>query len=411
MKMNKMLIVASFLFVIMAGSGSSEGASSTNPGLTVVFTPASPLAIGTVYTGAIAVGVLGLAGNPLAATYAWSFTTGATSDMTRPTVRSTDPGDMNTGVAINRKVTATFSEAMNSTTITGDTFTLSQGTMPVTGTVTSAGTVISFDPTNDLATNTTYTATISPLAQDLAGNTLGAAYTWRFTTDAVKAKGPAPVDLGAAGSFVILAKTGVSSTGSSTIVKNIGLSPAAASYITGFALTADPTNTFSTSTQVTGKVYAADYSPPSPWNVNTAVSDMEIAFTDAAGASLPDFIELGGGDISGMTLAPGLYKWGSGVLISEVGVTLAGRANDVWIFQIGKDLTVANGAKVMLTGGALAKNIFWQVSGQATLGATSDFSGIILSKTLISLDTGATMNGRALAQTAVTLDAATVTAP
>jgi hypothetical protein len=112
-----------------------------------------------------------------------------------------------------------------------------------------------------------------------------------------------------------------------------------------------------------------------------------------------------------MDLAPGLYKWGTGLAIDAAGVTLTGDANDVWIFQIAQDLTVANGAIVTLSGGALPQNIFWQVAGQATLGTTSNFKGIILCQTLIDLQTGAVINGRALAQSAVTLDATTVTQP
>ena len=219
------------------------------------------------------------------------------------------------------------------------------------------------------------------------------------------------VDLGTAGNFVILAKSGVSTTGTTKVVGNIGLSPAAASFITGFGLIADSTNNFSTSSLVTGKIYASNYAPPTPVNMTTAVSDMETAFTDAAGRTLPDHTELGAGNISGMTLAPGLYKWGTGVLITSAGVTLSGSANDVWIFQIGQDLTVSNSAIITLSGGALAKNIFWQVDGQATLGTAADFKGIILTKKLISLNTGAKMSGRALAQTAVTLDATSITAP
>jgi hypothetical protein len=145
--------------------------------------------------------------------------------------------------------------------------------------------------------------------------------------------------------------------------------------------------------------------------MTTAVSDMQTAFTDAAGRTTPDFTELGAGDISGLTLVPGLYKWGTGVLITNAGVTLSGGANDVWIFQIAGDLTVSNSAMVTLAGGAQAKNIFWQVSGQATLGTAADFKGVVLSQTLISLNTGAIMNGRALAQTAVTLNATAITAP
>ena len=141
--------------------------------------------------------------------------------------------------------------------------------------------------------------------------------------------------LGSAGNFVILAKAGVSTTGTTAVVGDIGVSLAAASYITGFGLIMDASNKFSTSALVTGKVYAADYAPPTPANMTTAVSDMETAYTDAAGRTLPDFTELGAGDISGMTLAPGLYKWGTGVLITGAGVTLSGGKNDVWVFQIG----------------------------------------------------------------------------
>jgi hypothetical protein len=144
--------------------------------------------------------------------------------------------------------------------------------------------------------------------------------------------------------------------------------------------------------------------------LTAAVLDMGTAYTDAAGRSLPDFTELGAGNIQGMTLVPGLYKWGTGVSIPSA-VTLNGGVNDVWIFQIGQDLLVGNGAIVTLAGGAQAKNIFWQVAGAATLGTTSNFKGIILSKTMVAFNTGAVMTGRALAQTAVTLDATSITNP
>jgi hypothetical protein len=145
--------------------------------------------------------------------------------------------------------------------------------------------------------------------------------------------------------------------------------------------------------------------------MTTAISDMQTAFTDAAGRTTPDFTELGAGNISGLTLVPGLYKWGTGVLLTSTGVTISGGANDVWLFQIAGDLIVNNSAVITLIGGAQAKNIFWQVSGQANLGTAADFKGIILSQTLISMNTGAKMTGRALAQTAVTLNATAITAP
>jgi hypothetical protein len=161
---------------------------------------------------------------------------------------------------------------------------------------------------------------------------------------------------------------------------------------------------------VTGQVWAADYDAPTATDLTTAILDMQTAYTDAAGRVLPDFTELGAGNIDGLTLAPGLYKWGTGVEI-PIGVTLTGGANAVWIFQIAQDLTVGNGAIVTLAGSAQAKNVFWQVAGQTTLGTTSNFKGIILSQTLIAFNTGTTLLGRALAQTAVTLDATAITNP
>jgi hypothetical protein len=221
--------------------------------------------------------------------------------------------------------------------------------------------------------------------------------------------GPKAVNLGTAGDYVILAKAGVSTTGVTAVVGDIGLSPAAASYVTGFALSS-PATTFTTSAQVTGKVWASNYAVPTPANLTVAVLNMQTAYTDAAGRTSPTATELGAGNIQGMTLVPGLYKWGTGLSIPSA-VTLSGGANDVWIFQIAKNLTVGNGAIVTLSGGAQAKNVFWQVAGQATLGTTSNFKGIILCKTLIAFNTGASITGRALAQTAVTLNATAVTNP
>ena len=208
---------------------------------------------------------------------------------------------------------------------------------------------------------------------------------------------------------MILAMSGISTVPTSAITGDLGVSPAAATAITGFPLTADASNVFSTSPQVTGKIYASDFAPPTPSNLTTAISDMQTAFTDAAGRA-PKATELGAGDIGGMTLTPGVYKWGTGLLV-PTDVTLAGSATDVWVLQIAQGLTLSNAAKVKLSGGALPKNVFWQVSGGAELGTTSHLEGIILCQTAINLHTGASVNGRLFAQTAVTLDGSTVVAP
>jgi hypothetical protein len=220
----------------------------------------------------------------------------------------------------------------------------------------------------------------------------------------------ATVNLGTAGNYVILSKAGISTTGTTSIVGNIGVSPIAGTAITGFGLIMDPSNTFSTSSLLTGKVYAADYAVPTPSNLTTSVLDMEAAYTNAAGRTLPNYTELGAGNIGGMTLKPGLYKWSSPVII-PADVILSGNKNDVWIFQIAQTLVVSSGKQVILQGGAQAKNIFWQVAGQTILGTTSKFNGIILGKTAIVMQTGAKLNGRALAQTAVTLDENAIVKP
>jgi len=240
----------------------------------------------------------------------------------------------------------------------------------------------------------------------LFGMMLMAVFMWPCT--AVSQSSPASVNLGTSGDFVILSKTGISSTGVTSITGDIGVSPIDHTAITGFGLILDPSGTFSTSTLVTGKVYAADYTDPTPTKMSNAVSDMETAYTDVAGRTLPDYTELYAGDLTGQTLTPGLYKWGTGVLVSAGGVTISGTANDIWIFQIAQNLDLANGAIVTLSGGAQVSNIFWQVAGQVTLGTTVAMKGIILCQTQIVMSTSATLNGRALAQTAVTLDANTV---
>jgi DNA-binding beta-propeller fold protein YncE len=233
---------------------------------------------------------------------------------------------------------------------------------------------------------------------------------WRRDPGAAVAAGPAPVLLGKAGEYVILAKSSITTTGTTDIVGDVAISPAARSFMTGFDETLDATTEFATSALVTGQLFAADMSAPTPSNLTTAVSNMETAYVDAAGRTNPDETELGAGDISGLTLEPGLYAWSTDLLIAS-DVTLSGSENDVWILQIAQNLTLSNGVAITLEGGALPENIFWQVAGEVTLGTTSDFKGIILSKTKIVLQTGAVLNGRALAQTAVTMDANAVTQP
>ena len=214
----------------------------------------------------------------------------------------------------------------------------------------------------------------------------------------------APVNLRTAGSFAILTKSGITDVPRSTITGNVGASP-----ITGAA-------NGLTCSEVTGTIYSVNAAGPLPCRatnaslLTTAVHDMETAYTDAAGRTLPNSVNLGAGNIGGLTLTPGLYKWTSNVSISK-NVTLTGGRNAVWIFQIAGTLTQASATKVILSGGALAKNVFWQSAGAVAIGTSAHFEGTILAKTMVAMNTGSSTNGRLLAQTAVTLQKNTVTRP
>ena len=220
----------------------------------------------------------------------------------------------------------------------------------------------------------------------------------------------ATVPLGFAANYSILSKAGISTTGTTAIVGPIGVSPIAGTAITGFSLTMHSSNRYSTSPRVVGGVYAASYAAPTPAWLTSAVGDMQTAYTNAAGRMNPNEINMGAGNIGGLIIGPGLYKWNTNVLV-PADVVLWGNKNAVWIFQIAGTLNVASGKKILLTGGAQPRNVFWQVAGATTIGTTAVFAGTILGKTSIVFKTGATLNGRALAQTAVTLDANAIQRP
>jgi hypothetical protein len=214
----------------------------------------------------------------------------------------------------------------------------------------------------------------------------------------------APVNLGSAGDFTILSKTGITDVHASAVVGNVGTSP-----ITGAAL-------LLTCDEVTGYIYTVDAAGPLPCRgtgatrLTSAIGDMETAYNDAAGRTNPDVLNLGAGEIGGHTLAPGLYKWTSNVSMSG-DVTLAGGPNDVWILQVAGTLTEAHAKNVILTGAAQAKNVFWQTADGVEIGTQAHFEGTILSKTMIAMKTKASIVGRLFAQTAVTLQMNTITRP
>jgi hypothetical protein len=229
--------------------------------------------------------------------------------------------------------------------------------------------------------------------------------------------GSSCVNLGTAANYAILASTGVSTTGTTAVTGNVGLSPAARGFLTGWAQAYDVTDTYATSIYATGKLYAADLvGGTTSVDLTTAVGDMGTAYTAAAGMALAGggltTACPGNGAFGGLTVAPGVYKCAVNVEIAPAtDLTLSGSATDIWVFEITGDVTQSADTHVILTGGALPQNVFWQVSGGVDIGTTATMQGVILAKTLINLQTGATEKGRLLAQTAVTLDAATVTQP
>ena len=361
---------------------------------TATFTPSSALALNTLYTATITTGAKDVFGNALASNFVWSFTT-STTPCAPPTVISVAPPNGATGICPNAVVTATFSEAMNPSTINTTTFTLTgPGITPVGGAVTyvASSDVATFTPTSPLALDTLYTATITTGAQDLAGDPLASDFVWTFTTSVTACQ--ATVPLGTACSFGILGATpAVTNIGNTVVTGDVGIWPAAS--ITGF-----PPGTL-TGTEHKGDAVAM-----------TAQGDLTTAYNFAAaaagGAILP-------ADIGGETLAPGVYKTTSAQPSLGItgNLTLSGDASGVWIFQIVSTLTTAAGnSQVILAGGAQSGNVFWQVGSSATLGTNTTFAGTIMAQASITLTTGATLNGRALARTgAVSLDDNPVNVP
>lgn len=245
-------------------------------------------------------------------------------------------------------------------------------------------------------------------------NTGSAADSSAATRGSVSAEASA-VPLGTAANYAILAKTGIATAPISVVTGNVGVSPAARGYLTGWSLITEPTDTYFTSAQVVapGKLYAADnVGGTTPAELTTAVANMGTAYTDAAGRTATDATTTNksGGTLTDLTLAPGVYEWGTAVNI-PTDLTLNGSATDVWIFKVAGTLDMAAAKKVILSGGAQAKNIFWQVAGAVNIGANTEFKGIILGKTSITFGNLASITGRLLAQTAITLNATTVTVP
>ena len=316
---------------------------------------------------------------------------------TPPTVISTDAADKATDVVLDKKVTATFSVPMDPLTLTGTTFTIKMETIPVEGTVSYTGTTASFTPTENLLSGVTYTALITTGAKNVKGTALAKDYEWTFTTltipnvITIQPTVPGTVPLATASDFAILAGSAITNTGETTVTGDLGLFP-------GTSLGGFPPGI------VNGTKYI---------NVpiaNQAKTDLIAAYSDALARTSTDIVTLSG-NIGGLTLTPGLYKSTSSLAVSSGDLTFDAKeiSNAVFIIKIASSLTTTSGRKVILTGGALASNIFWQVGSSATFGTTSVFKGTVLVMQSITFNTGATLDGRALARNgAVTMSGNTI---
>jgi len=371
----------------------------TYSGTTASFKPTNPLNVNTVYTATITTAAKSLLqGEPLAVNKVWSFTTVAP-----PTVIATDPFTNETGVNVNKTITATFSRAMDPSTIISPatTFTLRQGTTVILGVVTYSGTIASFKPANALEAGRIYTATITTAAKDLAGIPIANNYVWSFTTGVTTpTPSPSGSTLGVFGG-----SAGITNQGLFTRINNGSISTtAAATLVTGFHDV--PNNIDYTVTPLNrglanGGIIVGTAANP---DFNTALA----LYNSISPASKPGGAVLSTGDLGGQILAPGIYTSASTINITSGDLTLNGSATDVWIFQAGSSLTVGGVApvSVKLTGGALAKNVYWYVKetavinyagGGVMVGIIAANSGITLSNPANSTNAAVTtLNGKAI---------------
>ncbi|NEW82497.1 MAG: DUF3494 domain-containing protein [Mariniphaga sp.] len=377
-------------FTLKQGTTSVAGAVSY-AGIMASFNPTVDLLPNTLYTATITTGAKSLGGAPLAANKVWSFTTSAS---TVPEVVSTDPLNLAIDVPLNKVIGATFNVTMDPLTITTTSFTVKAGAVSVLGVVSYIGKTANFTPSANLLPNTLYTATITTGAKNLTGVSIASNYVWTFTTHANLVVAPV-IDLKSAGRFGILSGVGISNNAGFSVINNqdVGIYPGSRSSVTGFP----------PATIVGGAIYAADDLVPAgtPAMLNQAKLDLVAAYLFAEGATTPAPATVSG-DQGGLTLAPGIYKSTSTLLIQNGNLTLDGQGdpNATWIFQIASAFTTVGGAggSIILTGGAQAKNIFWQTGSSAVIGDYTTFYGNVLALQSITMNSYAVATGRMLAQ-------------
>jgi hypothetical protein len=388
-------------FTLQQGITTVTGTVSYVSG-TATFAPATALTNNTLYTATITTGAMDLAGNALASDFVWSFTTGASTDTNRPTVIATNPTNTAMNVAVNQTVNATFSKAMDPATITKANFTLTgPGATTVTGTVAyvAASRTATFTPESNLALNTTYTNTITTGVEDLANNGLTTSFVWSFTTGTQIVTNLMSINLGRASTFAIMATAAISGSGNH-ITGDVGLHPGSAQGIAP--------------SEINGTIHVNDQA------IINAQADLLAAYNEAVSRSVN--AQTLQGNLGGLTKTPGLYVNSSSTGISGTGANAIltldaqGDANAVFIFKMGSTLVMGTGTSIVLSGGAQAKNVYWQVGSSATLGTTSIFKGNILAAVTITVNNGAAVEGRLFAGSgggggAVTVQSSTITIP
>jgi hypothetical protein len=379
--------LTSSTFTLMNGAINIVGVVSYT-GVVATFNPNNDLKSNTVYTATIKAGVKNVNGTPLAKDSVWTFTT---ATVLAPTVILTDPADQDASVALNQNVAATFNEAMNSATISTTTFTIMEGLNPVSGVVSYAANTATFNPNSDFVAGKTYTAKITNGVQNVGGTNMASDYVWSFTIPTIAV---VPfVDLKFAGRFGILSGVGVSNNAGASVINNldVGIYPGARSSVTGFP----------PATIVNGNIYAADDGGATAAMLNQAKLDLVAAYLFVEGATSPAPATVSG-DQGGKTLAPGIYKSTSTLLIQNGDLTLdaQGNPNAVFIFQVASAFTTVGGAggSIILSGGAQAKNIYWQTGSSATIGTYTNFYGNVLALQSITMGAYSNAVGRMLAQ-------------
>jgi Ice-binding-like/Bacterial Ig-like domain len=324
-----------------------------------------------------------------------------------PTVSSTDPIDTATDVGVSRTVNATFSEQMDPATISTATFTLKQGTTPISGTVSYAGTTATFKPAADLSSNV-FTATISTGAKSSAtGMNLAANYTWTFTTGALPVV-PLAINLGRAASFGLASRAGLTSTGVTVVNGDVALFPlATCTDATGGPGASSQTclvKTYATTTGMTvnGSIFWAADPFDNGQTASAVTNDLNVAWNEGS-TKVDTQGAIAANELGGKTFIPGVYHNANLGLAAGGAATLDAHndANAIFIFKVDSDLidsgTLLLRSRIILVNGAQARNVWFVAGRDVTIGSGTTWNGNILAGRTATIKDGSTVTGRVLA--------------